>query len=317
MRSRYPVLALTVGLMVAAGGVGSAYAQQPSADAPGGAGSSSAAPRLIDDTSGDPLIAGAGDIACPGGSSITPTGCHHRATASLLAGADKVLTMGDNQYEDGALRDYVAAYDPTWGQHKSITAPVPGNHEYHQSGAAGYFDYFGTRAGPRGKGYYSYNLRAWHLVALNSSVPMREGSPQNNWLEQDLAANRAACTLTYFHHPRYSAGKYAPGIPSVKPLWTDMLADRVDVTLAGHDHQYQRWTAMGNAGTASAAGVRQFIVGTGGRSHYGITTSPAGLQKAHSTSFGVLRMVLHAGSYDWEFAAEDGTVKDSGTARCV
>jgi len=310
MQTRKPVLALTVALLVAAGGVGSAYANQTAPDVRGG--TQSHAPSRIDDTSGDPLIAAAGDIACRPGVSRTSSACHYSETAKMLASADQVLTLGDNQYESGTSTEYAGAFAKTWGLYKAKIQPAPGNHEYKTSGASGYFKYFAVPS------YYSYNLGAWHLVSLNSNVSMAEGSAQNNWLEKDLAANTAKCTLTYFHHPRYTAGNYSPGVSSVKPLWTDMLADRVDVTLAGHDHQYQRFASMNGSGGISSTGVRQFVVGTGGKSHYPIQNAyMTGLQKYNTTSFGVLRMVLHAGSYDWEFAADDGTVKDAGTAACV
>jgi hypothetical protein len=256
----------------------------------------------------DPTIAAAGDIACQPGSSVTSTRCHHAKTANLLSAVDRVLTLGDNQYEAGALSHYQQAYDPTWGVRKAVTSPVPGNHEYKTAGAAGYYDYFGAQAGERGKGYYSYNLGAWHLVALNSNIAMREGSTQNTWLEKDLAANPTACSLTYFHYPRYTAGAYAPGYTKVEPLWTDMIAAHVDVTMAGHDHNYQRW--------APQSGVRQFVVGTGGKSHYALATKPAELQASNASTFGVLKLTLHPTSYTWAYVTDAGNTLDTGTASC-
>jgi hypothetical protein len=258
----------------------------------------------------DPVIAAAGDIACAPSSSKTSSRCHQAETAKLLSTATKVLTLGDNQYQSGTAYEYASSYDSTWGVRKSVTAPVPGNHDYYTSGASGYFGYFGVQP------YYSYNLGAWHLVALNSNLSVAEGSTQNNWLESDLAANTAKCTLTYFHHPRYTAGKYSPGITTMKPLWVDMLADRVDLTLSGHDHNYQRWAPMNNYGGTAYAGVRQFIVGTGGASHYGLTTRPTGLQASSDSTFGVLRLTLHPTSYDWAYVTEAGATIDSGTAPC-
>lgn len=260
----------------------------------------------------DPVIAAAGDIACTPAAPTTSSTCHDGATAHLLSSATRVLTLGDNQYENGTLSHFQSAggYQGSWGAYKGTTSPVPGNHEYHTSGAAGYFDYFGVQP------YYSYDVGAWHLVALNSSIPVAEGSPQNTWLERDLAASPAKCSLTYFHHPRYSAGKYAPGIGTMKALWVDMLAARVDVTLAGHDHQYQRWAPMNNAGGLLTTGVRQFVVGTGGKSHYPMSSNPAGLQASNATTFGVLRLTLHATSYDWAYVTETGQTLDSGSTSC-
>ena len=156
----------------------------------------------------DPVIAAAGDIACQPGASVTPSNCHHAATSDLLAGATAVLMLGDAQYPDGTLAQFQGSFDPTWGRFKSVMYPSVGNHEYHTPGAAGYFDYFGAAAGPRDKGYYSFDLGAWHLVALNSNCPeiggCEEGSAQELWLRADLAASSASCTLAYWHHPLFS-----------------------------------------------------------------------------------------------------------------
>jgi hypothetical protein len=276
-----------------------------------------------------PLVAAAGDIACPPDEPRTARACQHARTARLLAGADRVLALGDNQYDSGSLRGFRQSYGITWGKHKSVTAPVPGNHEYRTADAQGYFSYFGARAGSVGKGYYSFNLGSWHLIALNSGgtakgnagsdnvVATAEGSAQNNWLERDLARNSRRCTLAYWHHPFYSAGKYRGGYQYIAgPLWSDLVSARADVVLNGHDHNYQRWAKMGNSGR-SPNGIREFVVGTGGRNHYGITATPAGLQYSRGDRFGVLRLRLHAGSYRWSFVAGNGDVLDSGSARCV
>jgi hypothetical protein len=180
----------------------------------------------------------AGDIACP---RLNPgtSSCHHGATSDLLVAAqpDAVLTLGDNQYECGELANYQSYYDPTWGRMKAVTRPVPGNHDYkttdpcvgYTPGAPGYYTYFGDAASPTEpgctvncKGYYSYDLGAWHIIALNSNcaiVSCSAGSPQEQWLRQDLAANDASCTLAYAHHPRFSSGNYRPGISAVRPLF--------------------------------------------------------------------------------------------------
>jgi 3',5'-cyclic AMP phosphodiesterase CpdA len=264
-----------------------------------------------------PVIAAAGDIACPPGAVPTDDVCHQANTARLLGGVDRVLTLGDNQYETGALREFRQAYDSTWGRYKAITEPVPGNHEYRTPGAQGYHNYFGKRW------WYSYDVGTWHLIALDSGSPKYsatgEGSAQNDWLEADLAAEPAKCTLAYWHHPRYSAvSSHAPGRRHnvASPLWADLIKANADVVLNGHYHNYQRWAPMNNTGDVQAGGIRQFVVGTGGKSHSPINTTPDGLRAFSTGTFGVLKLTLHPMSYDWSFVTEDGQVLDTGTANC-
>jgi acid phosphatase type 7 len=269
---------------------------------------------------GDPLIAAAGDIACPPGVSITPTACHHAATSDLLTGATAVLTLGDNQYSDGTLAQYQGSFDATWGRFKSVMYPSVGNHEYHTPGAAGYFDYFGTAAGPRDKGYYSFDIGAWHLVALNSNCTeiggCEEGSVEEQWLRADLAASSASCTLAYWHHPRFSSGTHGSD-PRMAAIWQALYDFGADVVLSGHDHNYQRFAPQTADGAADAQGLREFVVGTGGRSQYP-TGAPIANQEAQSQdTFGVLELTLHPTSYEWQFVPETGAFSDSGSATCV
>jgi len=264
----------------------------------------------------DPVIAAAGDIACQS-TQPTATTCHHQATSDLLLDPtiSRVLALGDEQYPDGALADFQASYHPTWGRVLDKTSPVPGNHEYRTTGASGYFDYFGARAGPRDLGYYSFNLGSWHLIALNSNIAMAEGTPQNNWLEQDLAADTSVCTLAYLHHPRFSSGG---NNSKVRPLWADLYNDRADVVLAGHKHSYERFAPQTPTGRASTRGIRQFVVGTGGVELTPLGTPQPNSEVIQSTTFGVLRLTLHATSYDWQFQPEAGGVfTDVGSGQCV
>src|SRR5215217_400671 len=185
---------------------------------------------------GDPVIAAAGDIA--------GSGTGDEATAKLLdsLAPTAVLTTGDNAYDNGTLAEFNSFYDPTWGRHRAVTHPVPGNHEYHTAGAAGYFDYFAAAAGDRARGYYSYNIGAW----------------------------TAKCTLAYWHKPRFTAGNYAD-FPEYTPFWQTLWDANADIVLAGHDHNYQRYAPLNPSGIAdSARGLREFVVGTGGHSHYGL-----------------------------------------------
>jgi len=267
---------------------------------------------------GDPTIAAAGDIACD--SSIAgSTTCHQAATSDLLIAGNltAVLGLGDHQYPSGALADFRAYYDPTWGRVKDKTYPAPGNHEYGSSDASGYFAYFGERAGPSGRGYYSFDAGSWHLISLNSEISTAVGSPQETWLKADLASNSQRCTLAYWHKPMFSSGPHGNN-PSVKPLWDALYAAGADLALAGHDHDYERFAPQTPSGSADAArGIREFVVGTGGKEHYSISSTKPNSQVHNTDTFGVLQLTLHADSYDWEFLPEAGkTFTDSGTSSC-
>jgi hypothetical protein len=282
----------------------------------------------------DPVIAAAGDIACdPGSSSYnnglgSATECRQRPTSDLVTGAGlaAVLTLGDNQYDDGALSKFQASFDPTWGRVKGIIHPAVGNHEYQSSGATGYFDYYNGSgnltgaAGERGKAYYSFDIGAWHLIALNSNcsfVSCAVGSAQEQWLRADLAAHPNACVLAYWHHPRFSSGTHGNNV-SADPLWQALYDANADLVLNGHDHGYERFAPQTPAGAPDPArGMRQFVVGTGGRNHYSFPSPQPNSQVRNADTFGVLRVTLHANGYDWHFVPEAGrTFADTGTGNC-
>jgi hypothetical protein len=258
-----------------------------------------------------PVIAAAGDIA--------GTGSGDETTARLVGAIDPtaVLTLGDHAYPDGTSDEFAAHYHPTWGAFRAITRPVPGNHEYHVPDAAGYFGYFGELAADPGKGYYAYDVGAWHLIALNSEIDHDAGSEQLAWLEADLAASTASCTLAYWHKPRFSAGRYAD-LTEFTPFWEALHAARADVVLAGHDHNYQRYAPLDPAGTADPElGITEFVVGTGGRSHYALQPDPRRLA-GNGDTYGVLKLTLHPTTLEWEFVPEEGgTFSDSGARACI
>jgi hypothetical protein len=261
---------------------------------------------------GSVVFVGAGDIA-----SCSSTG--DEATANLLDGiSGTVFTLGDNAYETGSAGEFANCYNPTWGRHKSRTKPAPGNHEYGTAGAAGYFGYFGSAAGDPAKGYYSYDLGDWHIIALNSSIANAAGSVQEQWLRADLAASTRSCTLAYWHHPRFSSGFEHGSDPSLQALWQALYDANADLVLSGHDHDYERFAPQTPTGVADdSRGIREFVVGTGGRSHYSLGTLKANSQIFHSTTYGVLKLTLSAGSYAWEFVpVAGGTFVDSGSGSC-
>jgi hypothetical protein len=266
-------------------------------------------------TAPDPVFVGAGDIA----------GCDtsgDEATAALLDGlSGTVFTLGDNVYDSGTADEFTNCYQPSWGRHRSRTWPAAGNHEYLTPNAAGYYSYFGTAAGDPAKGYYSYDLGAWHIVVINSNCSpvggCGAGSPQELWLRADLAAHPAVCTLAYWHHPRFSSGNHG-NQPAMQPIWQALYEAGADVVLSGHDHDYERFAPQDPGGAADpVSGIREFVVGTGGKSHYAINTPIANSEVHNDDTFGVLKLVLHATSYDWEFIPEAGkTFTDTGTAAC-
>jgi hypothetical protein len=300
----------------------------PSSASPSSSPSSSASPSPTSPpSSGDPVIAAAGDIACDpsdgsfNGGSGTASACRMKATSQLLSGVDAVIVPGDIQYENGSLAKFRSSYDLSWGRYKSITRPVPGNHEYQTPGAAGYFDYFGAAAGSRTKGYYSYDIGRWHIVALNSNCSQvggcGVGSPQESWLRADLAAHPTSCTLAYWHHPRFSSGAHGSST-ATDAFWRALHSYGAEVVITGHDHDYERFAPQSPSGAADAArGIRQFVVGTGGKSHYGFKTALPNSEVRNASTYGVLKLTLHPSSYDWRFVPEAGaTFTDSGSSAC-
>jgi acid phosphatase type 7 len=259
-------------------------------------------------------LVGAGDIAACDSSG-------DERTAALLDRIEgTVYTTGDNVYETGTAAEWSNCYAPSWGRHKGRTRPTAGNHEYQSGSAAGYFNYFGGRAGHPGKGWYAYNRGAWRIYALNSNCShvggCWVGSPQERWLRADLAANPRECVLAYWHHPRFSSGEHGNST-SVRGLWRTLYAAGADVILNGHDHDYERFALQDWNGQADPQGIRQFVVGTGGRSLDPFVSVKANSQKRSSSAFGVLSMALGDGWYRWRFVPVDaGTFSDSGTTNC-
>jgi len=301
----------------------------------------------------DPVIAAAGDIACDpahpffNGGAGTSTYCHQQYTSDLLVDAqglptvDAVLPVGDIQYECASPSAFAQSYDPTWGRPalKALTFPAAGNHDYNTSGGTdcdatgqglGYFGYFGAAAGDPTKGYYSYDIGAWHLIALNTNINCAAiacgpGSAQEQWLKADLAAHPAACTLAYFHHSLFSS-KTPVGAP--RAFWQDLHDAGADVVLSAHVHHYERFAPQTPAGVADpATGIRQFVVGMGGRNleaSLQVGGGPAANSEVRAKAFGVLKLTLHPTGYDWQFVPDappnppflPTTFTDSGSGGC-
>jgi hypothetical protein len=287
-------VSVTALLLIAPGGVHSTAAQNPFISA-----------------ETDPVLVGAGDIAnCLSGGD--------EATAYLLdAIPGTVFTVGDNAYESATATEFTNCYDPTWGRHKRRTRPSPGNHEYHRPGAPGYFSYFGAAAGDSSAGYYAYDLGAWHIIVLNSEIAHGAGSAQEKWLRSDLAAHPTICTLVYWHKPRFSSGWHGNDA-TLHAFWQALYEFGADVVINGHDHDYERFAPQNPEGVADPIfGLREFVVGTGGKSLRAFSTIRANSEVRDFSTYGVLKLTLHPTSYDWEFIPEAGkSFTDSGSTVC-
>jgi hypothetical protein len=269
----------------------------------------------------------AGDIACDPGSANfnggagTATACRQRYTSDMLFGSSPaaILALGDTQYEDGDYTKFLASYDPSWGRVRSITYPLPGNHEY-LTGAAGYFAYFGPAAGDPAKGYYSFDVGAWHVIVLNDACASIGGcspsSPQGQWLAADLAGHPNTCTMAAWHAPAFSSGFHGNSGDALT-FWQQLYAAGVDLIINGHDHNYERFAAQNPSQQADPNGMREFVVGTGGEDHEALGTLQPNSEVLNNGVFGILSLTLHPSGYDWSFASEAGvSFTDSGTESC-
>jgi len=306
---------------------------------------SPAAPPASSPSTTRTLVA-AGDIACIPGDPETASACRHARTAQRVAALspDVVAALGDAQYQRGELANYLAAYNPTWGAFKAITRPATGNHEYLDDPgrltAAGHFGYFGAAAGEPDEGYYDYELGAWHVFVLNSGalewtraggggaaleddcfpVSCAAGSDQETWLRDRLETlPDDACVMAYWHHPRYSSGwgGVARPHPELSAIWQTLQEHGAELALTAHAHNYERFAPMDAAGNLDPTGLRQFVVGTGGRSLF---TDPGpqqpGSERLDTSSFGVLELQLEPSGYGFRFVDENGAVLDQGSGAC-
>lgn len=254
-------------------------------------------------------IVAAGDIGVCGRTEVGET-------ARLIDGIPgPVLALGDIAYPNGTARDFADCYDPSWGRHRGRTRPAPGNHEYYSPGAAPYYSYFGTNAGPAGRGYYSFREGEWLLISLNSNVAADPASAQVAWLRSTLAAEPAKCTLAYWHHPVFSSGPHGSS-GTMRAVWQILQEAGADVVLVGHDHLYERFAPQNADGRRDAGGMRQFTVGTGGAAPTGIRALAPNSEVVGVVE-GVLRLTLKTDAYDWQFAAIAGrSFSDSGSSIC-
>lgn len=254
------------------------------------------------------VVVAAGDVA-------HPEVREQEVTAKLIESLnpDVVLLPGDAQYGEGKLEEFLHSYEPTWGRFKQKTRPAPGNHEY-KSGAHGYFDYFGELAGPKGRGWYSFDLGDWHFVALNTGTgcvqgECGEGSEQLKWLEEDLSKTTKKCVLAYWHHPRFNSGKHGP-FEQASAFWKVLVAHGAELVINGHEHFYERF--------APVSGIVQLTVGTGGIGFSDFSdTIASGSQARSNDTFGVMRLELTATKWKADFIGVPGsTFSDTVSGEC-
>ncbi len=295
-----------------------------------------------------PVIAAVGDIACNSLPSEHTRRCKYDLVAEAIRriAPDAFLALGDLQYLHGSAEDFRAFYDRFFADLKPITYPAIGNHETYTLYGAGYYGYFGERAAPPG-GWYSFELGSWHLVALNSQLckgstwtpalgqraPITKspaidqgcgpGTPEYEWLKRDLVTHPNACTLAYMHHPLFGSEPYPQGVflYQLQPLYELLDAQGVDVVLAGHEHSYQRFAPQDAFGRPDPNGPRVFVVGTGGSTYTDLPQGEAAANReaGQDRSFGVVKLTLQDGGYDFEFVVAPGErpYEDVGHADCV
>ena len=305
---KWPLLLLALSLV---GGIGAGFAETPASgrseqSRPPG----EAASRVV---SGVRVLA-AGDIACEPGKRATAGTCRQGATARLVRALNPtaVLALGDLQYKIGGWAEFMGSYDKTWGTFKAKTKPLPGNHEYLTRGASGYYTYFGRKA----PGYYATDIGTWRVYLLNSNCDDIDCDREETWLRNDLAANPHRCSAIAMHRPRYSSGLEAGSSPSMARFWDIAYAHDVDLALAGHDHDYERFAPMDGHDHLRSDGIVSFVVGTGGRSLGPRGTTAPGSRYFRADRFGVLVLSLGAGAFSWDFRAIGGQVGDAGSRTC-
>ena len=265
--------------------------------------------EVIADAKAPAILLAVGDIA----------GCPERyqdeVTAELVSELPGTIALlGDVVYQNGTNFEFKNCFDPSWGRVLDRSRPSPGNHEYRTDQAAAYYKYFGTRAGPSGKGYYTYKLGTWRIYSLNSERNIPE---QTIWLRKHLRNNPSTCVLAYWHKPLYTSGQVPP-TAAVRPLFHELWRAKAEVVLNGHQHNYERFDPQDADSNYRKKGVRQFVVGTGGAQLEGFTSVVKNSRVRYVEGWGALEMTLSPGKYSWRFVPVPGSPPaDSGSATCV
>ncbi len=229
-------------------------------------------------------VVAAGDISCDpadpsySGGNGTATACRMKATSdlALALAPDAVLLLGDNQYENGYPGQVPGLLRPKLGapQGDHLSGPRQPRVPHRRGGRL--LHLLRSRGGGSGPGLVQ--LRPGGMAHHRPQLELRAvggcgpASPQGQWLAADLAAHPGVCTLAYWHHPRFSSGPHGNDAISA-PFWDALYAAGADLVLVGHDHGYERFAPQTPAGAADPAkGIRQIVVGTGGKNLTGIVT---------------------------------------------
>lgn len=211
-------------------------------------------------------VVAVGDIACAPGTSGGDGRCRDAEVAGLTGSLDpdRVLLLGDIQYESGSLTDFRAGFATHWSEFASIWEPIPGNHEYRTADAGGYREFFGVS----GRLYRRIDLGSWSAYLLDSNCDLIDCDREATWLRRQLRRDRASCSLIAWHHPRFSSGQEHGSDLTMRRFWR--IADRhgVELALAGHDHDYERFRPMAADGARDPQGMISFVAGAGGKSLY-------------------------------------------------
>src|SRR5262245_8735283 len=175
-----------------------------------------------------------------------------RDVANLVSSwtPDLIITVGDNNYPDGAAstidanigqfyHSFIYPYTGSYGAGANVNRFFPslGNHDWIASGAAPYLDYFSL---PNNERYYDFVRGTVHFFAIDSDTHEPSGtsstSTQGNWLRTRLASSTAKWKIVYFHHAAYSSGEHGSS------TWMQWPFQQWGATavLSGHDHAYER-----------------------------------------------------------------------------
>ena len=262
------------------------------------------------------VIVAAGDIACAPRAYVGPRRCRQEATARAAEAlnADRVLALGDLQYETGSFPDFLASYGNSWGLLKPKTWPVVGNHEYKTPRARGFFRYFDRQT--EAPGYYRRTINGWQVFVLNSNCDRIDCQRERNWLKNRLIAHPSRCALIAMHHPRFSSGSEHGSNAGMKPFWEIAQRYGVDLVLSGHDHDYERFRVQNSTGHADPEGMQQLVVGTGGKSLRPMGTRAAGSLRFLDDWFGVLKLTVRPLGWSWQFRDTALNLRDSGSSAC-
>jgi acid phosphatase type 7 len=271
-------------------------------------------------SSTDVVLVGAGDIAACGSDGAERSARLVEVMLESASPKSRAFTAGDNVYPTGAPEDFRDCYLPTWGRFLKDTLPVAGNHDWMTPEAAGYFATFGPAAGSPKAPWRAVSVGSWRVILLESNCDdvggCDEGSPQHAWLEAELAGTPSRCTLAIWHHPLASSGPHGPDART-RALWTTLDRAGAELVIAGHDHIYERFGPLSADGAKADAGLRSFVIGTGGAGAYAINAIPhAGSEVRLSGEPAVLALFLKDGGYRWRAIGASGRVLDEGEASC-